>query len=689
MTYTAETFAPRDLASTNREWTAAEIAQHHLALLAAPAELDRFCKKRGLTVATVKRFQVGLYSPGVYMFPVWNDVGDRLLNVRYYAPGRPKDKWGVKGRSTKVLYPLLGLNGANPLWLCEGEFDAMMAVQQGLHAVTTCAGAPATPATLQREDAQNVFGPHRRFILAFDNDEAGRVATALIGLNVFSGRIDGIVCWPVGFEKDITDWFQQGHSLAELHALVRPWDDQWAANYLAAHELSQSAPSQPSLSFAARPQEHPGELADVEDVDYPEPEQVDAPLRDFDPTTMWPSTGFLHDYIDFAADFTDAPNQFHAGVSLTIFGASLLRRVGIQLGRKVLRTNFFTLLIAPSSTFRKTTCLDAGGDILYRYLPGCTLPREFSTESLVLHLAKQKSYGLLYYSEIAELLNQFERGYAQGVLALLTDFFDCPARYERETVTNGLQNINDVFISILAASTVDWVNKHISEEHVLGGFWPRFLFFPARRRTKPFLAYPPPPDLARRDALVATLRTFENVSGVGALSPEASAVYVPWSERLNATLENHRLGAGFGKHLSRMQVALLKIALLFELSESQQLVVGEEALRRAVALVDWLIAELTYLHEHEIAHNANEAQEQKLFRLVSDQPDGVTERDAMRFMRLSAKAFRGILESLEAKEYVVRASVAKPAGQRGPQKVKKLLTTAALKNLSQLVTPRK
>jgi hypothetical protein len=624
MPYLAEVFAPPELTSTNREWHEADILERVNNLLSRPNELQHLVKDRGLSLSTIRRFKIGLFGPGVYMVPVYDDQG-HLKNVRYY---RMKDhkKWGVKGKTTKMLYPLLGMNGANPLWVCEGEFDAMMAIQHDIHAITTTAGAPATPATLN--EYRSVFGDERKFILAFDNDDPGYKAAAEIGLDVFPGRIEGIVRWPPEFKKDISDWFNQGHTSEELQALVVPFNESWA------RDLTGRNGELPLLAAAEPKKDEP---------------KSKGPII-FDLKTMWPESGFLRDYVDFAASVTDAPDQFHAGTALTVLGTATQRRIYYQMGINKLYPNFFTALVAPSSVYRKSTSIKIGGSITHYYKPGLIFPREFSTERFLLHLAKTSSQGLFYFSELAELLDQFKRSYAEGILALLTDFYDCPSKYERETQKDGLQVINDVYISILGASTVDWLNKNMSQDQSEGGFWPRFLFWPARER-KPLMEIPPEPDDLKKNTLVYQLKELEGVAGKVILTDPAEALYRSWCRKSDQSAMRHPLGPSFIKYLSRMQSYAIKIAMLFEVSETKGLDISEVAMQKALALVDWLVDELAYMFVHDIAADRRMAKEQQLMRVVRDRP-GITKRDALRAMHIPAKEFDGLVDSLKAKEYV-------------------------------------
>ena len=49
-------------------------------------------------------------------------------------------------------------------------------------------------------------------------------------------------------------------------------------------------------------------------------------------------------------------------------------------------------------------------------------------------------------------------------------------------------------VSILAGSTLEWLQRQMGEDDVRGGFFPRFLFVPESAKDRS-LPIPPPPDL--------------------------------------------------------------------------------------------------------------------------------------------------------------------------------------------------
>jgi hypothetical protein len=623
--------APTTLKCTNKHWTPVDAAELNTNLLHDTEKMRYLNDVRGVSRQTVKDFNVGLYKGTTFTFPVY-DFEKNLLNMRFWSPEHKK-KWGLAGKTTKMIYPHHLLNGSDHLWLCEGELDAMVAHQNGMPVLTTTAGAPATPATL-KDHKKHLEGYN--FILAFDNDDAGKKAAAKIGLEVFPNRISGIVVWPPGFPKgyDLSDWFSDGNTLDQLN-------DLHVKEFCPEHAKSLVGSGPPTL-FEKLP---------ANAVHTAPPVVAKTPDETFDLETMWPNKGFLRNYVNYASTLTDAPNQFHCATALTIMGTATERRVWHWMGGDKIRPNFYTCIVAPSSVFRKTTAIRIGMRLLTHYKRSLILPREFSTEALVNQLS-ETSKGLFAYSEMAELLDQFERGYSKGIMALLTDFYDCPDLYERRTQTHGNKSIKHPFLSILGASTVDWLNQNLTQEQAEGGFWPRFLFFSAREKIKNLIQFPPAPNKNAFDSLSIDLKSCAWLEGEMKMMKSARTLIEEWTAGHHESANHEVLGTTFLKFATRMQPYALKIAMLYELSLTKSLLISDVAMKYALRMCDWLLHNLEHLFMYEFAYHKRDARDLQLLSYVRKKPEGVSYRDISRRFRLNEKEIKESLGTLQLREWV-------------------------------------
>lgn len=107
--------------------------------------LEGLMLRRGLYEETIKEFELGWDSEQhCYTIPVRDEQGD-LSNIRRYtlnpAPGRRKI-WSVTGMGTPTLYPFKVFDSEpHSVIICEGEFDALLSIQNGFPAVTRTGSA--------------------------------------------------------------------------------------------------------------------------------------------------------------------------------------------------------------------------------------------------------------------------------------------------------------------------------------------------------------------------------------------------------------------------------------------------------------------------------------------------------------------------------------------------------------------
>ena len=150
-----------------------------------------------------------------------NERGDLLYQVARSQPKgffqrRPNGHggWINKKGVPQVLYRLRQVLGASSVFVVEGEKDADRLNDHGFVATTSAGGAKA-PWLPQYTEALR----GREVILIPDNDPPGRqrvltVARALLGHDT------QIVVLELKDGKDISDWFDRGHSELELVELV-------------------------------------------------------------------------------------------------------------------------------------------------------------------------------------------------------------------------------------------------------------------------------------------------------------------------------------------------------------------------------------------------------------------------------------------------------------------------------------
>lgn len=194
------------------------LRSHRKALQESPDRLAYLHDHRGLTLATIERFELGydgLWEK--FVLPVRNARG-ALVNFRQYDPGAETGKMkNASGRGSPArLYPLPLQRRWQWLLVVEGEWDALLARQHNLPAVTGTEGA----GTWLPKWSAALTG--RKVAFAFDCDTAGREHAAKHAFEVVKvAAAVKVLDLGLGDGEDVSDWFlKYGRSSKDLRKLI-------------------------------------------------------------------------------------------------------------------------------------------------------------------------------------------------------------------------------------------------------------------------------------------------------------------------------------------------------------------------------------------------------------------------------------------------------------------------------------
>lgn len=196
------------------------VAGWHSAFMSNRRLLKAFQRKRGISVDTLKRFSIGYdEATKAITIPV-RDVDGNLVNIRRYqmnpTDGRRKI-WSVRGHGEHALYPLEILDD-NPseVLICEGEWDALLAIQNGFAAITRTGTADAW-----KSSWNNKFRD-KDVWLCHDMDAKGQTANGKLSREL-RGFAKDVTIVKLPYEvsgdgeggKDLTDFFHVDRYTAE------------------------------------------------------------------------------------------------------------------------------------------------------------------------------------------------------------------------------------------------------------------------------------------------------------------------------------------------------------------------------------------------------------------------------------------------------------------------------------------
>lgn len=195
----------------NRPTPSDEMIQEWTERLLGDEDLTaRFMSRRGISTQTMSNFELGWSDEdNAYAIPI-RDADGILVNVRLYRieeeQGTTKIwSYGSEGMDASAIYPERVLKENDRILLCEGEWDALLANQHGVPAVTGTTGAKQWMSKWNRKfTGKDVF-------ICYDRDIAGdegaeKVARNLRGVAHLVAKVELPMEWRERGGLDVTDF---------------------------------------------------------------------------------------------------------------------------------------------------------------------------------------------------------------------------------------------------------------------------------------------------------------------------------------------------------------------------------------------------------------------------------------------------------------------------------------------------
>lgn len=268
--------------------------------------------------------------------------------------------------------------------------------------------------------------------------------------------------------------------------------------------------------------------------------------------------------MEFAATLTDAPTIFHLFSGLTLLASAVRRRAWVQgFGGRPLYPNLWSVLIAPSSVYRKSTALNIARDLMADVsIP--VLPEDFSREMLV-EILSSTPQGTFVWSEFGSAIAQFDKDYMSGIKDMLADMYDCPDSYKR-MLKGGTFEVQSPCLSILGATNIDWmVDKKNIRNDMRGGFLARCLFVPFT--SKDFeMETPGVVDHKWRGRLSGFLRDIQDLHPVEFQIGNVSDLRRELKGELDSVAKSSEYLIELSAAFTRYQAVALKLAILYSVS---------------------------------------------------------------------------------------------------------------------------
>ena len=308
-----------------------------------------------------------------------------------------------------------------------------------------------------------------------------------------------------------------------------------------------------------------------------------------------PNNSWLKRYAVHGMNQTTAPLLYHLGVGVTVLGATCPLAYGMPYAG-TLRANNFCLLVGRSGEDQKSSALAVGKAILDNAAAPLIGDFPGSPEGLIDSLARRPSQ-FIPISEFGKFLSSAQRGYFEPTKTLLADLWDSQAT-QRTKANNKTVRVDNPRLSIGAACSIPYLEKHTLAEDWTGGFMGRWLvLYGKRERNDP----DPVGDQTHFQWLADGVRKRATTSTAGfcaGLDPQAKVVWADWYNDVT----NRKLPENIVGIRSRAPSMARKIGLVYGWDygpalSGQPWLMGIDVLEPAILLAELHIKSLVDLSD--------------------------------------------------------------------------------------------
>lgn len=366
-----------------------------------------------------------------------------------------------------------------------------------------------------------------------------------------------------------------------------------------------------------------------------------------------PPQGWVRDYIEHAILQTTSPLGYHLATALATLATTCPTDYGMRYAG-TMRANFYSLLVGRSGEDQKSTALGIGRDVLFEAAPTLIGEHPGSWEGLVDSLSRQPSQ-VLVYSEFGKFLSQAQKGYFEPLKALITDLWD--ATPQQRAKANGQSvRVDNPRLSIMAACSLPYLEKHTEAHDWSGGFMGRWAVIYARReRTDPDPVGDPSRIPALAQGLVARATLPQAAVCVG-LDAQAKKLWDEWYYEV----ERRPFPDTISGAKTRAPTIARKVALLYAwdfgaATGSAPFAIGLDVLEPALRFAELHLRSVAGLAD-KLAEHPEAATRRTVLESIPD--TGATLGQILRTTKMKRRGVVEILDALVLDGSVTRASLA-------------------------------
>lgn len=385
---------------------------------------------------------------------------------------------------------------------------------------------------------------------------------------------------------------------------------------------------------------------------------------------------FVHDYIAWAAEQSDAAKQYSEAAAFVILSSVLSTSLRLSTSFGSVIPNIWVMIVADTTLTRKTTAMDMAMELLAEVEKDAVLATDGSIEGLMTALSMRNGVPSIYLrDEVTGLLESvMKKDYMSGTLEMFTKLYD--GKPQKRLLKKETISVDKPIFLIFAGGIRSKLVSILREEHVFSGFLPRFLFISAESDIDNMRPVGPPTlkGLEQRRNLIEQLSTLQDTYCTPELvslpnsktqvqtQPTITAVLdeAAW-ERYNI-IERELLALGlrspnpavYTPTFDRMAKTLLKLAMLLAACRQQPVddsitVTLPDIITAGRYIDSWLPYTMSIIRN--LGKTVSMANVEKFVNYIIANP-GASRGTTMRALRLTAQEMDYMQETAERSGYI-------------------------------------
>lgn len=380
---------------------------------------------------------------------------------------------------------------------------------------------------------------------------------------------------------------------------------------------------------------------------------------------------WLTAYVEFAS-ISEAPLLYHFWSGVAAMSGALRRHVWFDQIQFQWYCGFYLVFVAKPGVATKSTATGNAMNLL-KAIPDIHFgPDEVTWQQLVTSFANSRQsfqIGDMYYPQSAITIFASEFGMLMDFketkfVNLLITMWDGLRGFRKETKRSGTDEVEAPFVSLIAATTPQWIDANMDANTIGGGFTSRCIFVYADKKAKRVAHIKTAisrSGFKSREEYEERLRDLVhdlehismNLLGEYTMTPEAEAWGEAWYEKVCDEMERGDNPDYISNYLSRKQAHLYKLAMILAAARRDDMLIHLEDLQLALTMLDATEADFKKVFSR-VGRSEESIEADKLLNLIRGKGE-MPYKEVYKMSRVywpNGRDFEGVLASFIKAEQV-------------------------------------